>query len=111
MSGEDAEAIGDFWHESILMRTQGLDLGWNDSETKIFIFILEKSVKWSQYGDNLPVHDDLLIMIFYGAGTKDMDIFSVILCDMGSWKGKLIQIYILNIHECTPDVFVENEFR
>ena len=61
---------------------------------EIFIFILEKPVKWSQYGDNLPVHDDLLIMIFYGAGTKDMDIFSVIL-NMGSWKGKLIQIYIL----------------
>ena len=87
MSGEDAEVIGDFWHESILMRTQGLDLGWNDLETKIF---LEKSVKWSQYRDNLPVHDDLLIMIFYG-GTKDMDIFSVILY-MGGWKSKLIQI-------------------
>ena len=48
-------------------------------------------------------------MIFYGAGTKDMDIFSVIL-NMGSWKGKLIQINTLNIHECRPDVFVENEF-
>ena len=56
----------------------------------LFYFILEKSVKWSQYGDTLPVHDDLLIMIFYG-GTKDMDIFSVIL-NMGSWKGKLIRI-------------------
>ena len=40
----------------------------------------------------LPVHDDLLIMIFYG-GTKDMDIFSVVL-NMGSYKKvSLLKIY------------------
>ena len=90
MSGEDVEAIGDFWHESIQMRTQGLDLGWNDLETKNLFLFLKNPSNGHSMEITLPVHDDLLIMIFYG-GPKDMDIFSVVL-NMGGWKSKLIQI-------------------